>query len=106
MTRKQVRVSEYCRSFGGDWPPQDAEGFLAWVASKINAIPEEHRASTKIIVGDETEYDCSYPYIEFEYWRPETDEEMQERQERAKQDARRAEMKERRILEALKQKYG
>jgi hypothetical protein len=106
MTRKQIMVTEYCRSFGGNWPPQDAEGFLEWVKSKLDAIPKEHRASAKIVVGSETEYDCDYPYIEIEYWRPETDEEVHERQARVKQKARDAEMRERMTLAALKQKYG
>jgi hypothetical protein len=105
-SRQSVWVRTEFQEFRGDWPPDDPPGFLRWVKSQIATIPKECAASAKIRISTETEYDCSYPVICLEYVRQETDEEMHERDERDKQAMRKAEMKERRILEALKQKYG
>ena len=99
-------ITKSVEQYDGDWPPNDAAGFLAWVQAKIDDVPQEHRNTLRIELDSTSRYDSAYATIEFSYERPETDEEEAEREGRfaAQQERRRAE--ELRILAELQAKYG
>ncbi len=103
---KRVIVFEE-EKYDGDWPPDDAAGYIAWFVEKLNSIPEEYRANATIEIGSRRSYeDISFATLEIYYTRPETDSEMAARkaEERRRQEAAKAE--ELRTLAALKAKYG
>lgn len=62
--------------YDGDWPPEDADGFLAWFKNKIATVPEEHRGGVKIELDSRGGYeDSHYASIAIVYWRKETPDE-------------------------------
>jgi hypothetical protein len=97
----------YGGRYDGDWPSEDAAGFLAWFQDKIAEVPAEHRGAIRIELSSESGYeDSHYASIEITYTRLETPEEVADRQEgwrlqKAQQDA--AQMAE---YERLKAKFG
>ncbi len=91
----------------GDWPPENAAGFLSWFTEKINLIPVEFREKAKIeIDGDGDGDGCSYASILIYYYRPKTEQEK----ERYRQDeiSRTKSVRQRELqqLAKLKAKYG
>lgn len=68
---------------GDGWPPEDPAGFMAWFQDKINDIPEEHRADTKIELGILSGYyGEATPEIEITYLADETDDQLGSRLKR------------------------
>lgn len=103
--RKQIRViSEQIKSSD---LPDTLGGFLTDINKVLSDVPATERANVRISLesgwGDES------PYLEFEYWRDETDAEMAAREAADDEKSRRAkamqEAKERETLAALKAKY-
>lgn len=93
--------------YDGNWPPEDAAGFLAWFQSIIEEAPDEYRDAVKIELDSVSGYeDSHYASIEVSYLRKETADEVAERlaDYRARQQAEQA--KELATLAALKAKYG
>lgn len=92
--RKLAQVVVFSKEkYDGEWPPEDAAGFLAWLQEKLSKIPPEHMASAKVEIDSASSYeDSHYASLEITYWRPETDEEMAWRQEeiRRQEEMRRA----------------
>jgi hypothetical protein len=81
MERQSVKVDVFSgQRYDGDWPPNDAAGFIAWFQGKIDTIPAEHRSDARIELDSESSYeDSHYASIGISYWRPETDGEMEAR---------------------------
>lgn len=80
--KKQKRVIIFDKNqYDGDWPPEDAAGCVAWFASKLEAIPLEHRDTAKIEIYSSLSYDVDHSgHIEIYYTRLETFEEMKIRE--------------------------
>lgn len=44
--KKQIKVEVFNKEeYDGEWPPEDAEEFIAWFVEKVETIPEEYRAT-------------------------------------------------------------
>lgn len=106
--RKQTRVTVFDKEqYDGEWPPTDATECVAWFAGKLETIPPEYRATAKVEIESVASYeDSHYARIVIRYDRPETDDEMEDREaeELRRQEAQKAQ--ELRTLAALKAKYG
>jgi len=90
-TKPQTRtIHVFCgEQYDGDWPPEPAAEFLAWIQAKLAEIPPEHAATAKIEVSSESGYEGSHSgQIEISYTRIETDAEVSARlaRERAQRD--------------------
>ena len=93
--------------YDGDWPPEDAAGYLKWFKDKLDSIPEEHRGSANIELDSQSGYEgCHYASIEITYERPETEHEINARE--LSNNARIESIKARELkqLEDLKLKYN
>lgn len=77
--------------------PEDAAGFMAFFAEKLETIPDEYRHSAKIEVRAETCYDSAILAVEIYYYRPETEQEVSDRL--AKQAAKEAQNQARKLAE-------
>lgn len=86
---------------GRDWPSENAIDFIGWFNEKISLIPEEFRDSSTIDIS--SPYD--YVSIEIYYKRPETEEEIKEREFKAQKIAEIEKFMELNKLEQLKKKY-
>lgn len=106
--KKQVNVTVFDKEEGdGEWPPEDASGFIAWFVGKIETIPEEHRAAAKIEIDSASGYEGDhYGHIEISYSRFETDEEEERREGEEKRYMENQKNRELQQLAALKAKYG
>lgn len=106
--RKQMRVTVFDKDRDeGEWPPTDATECVAWFAGKLEAIPPEYRATARVGIESVPSYeDSHYVRIVICYVRPETDDEIAEREaeESRRKEAQKAQ--ELRTLAALKAKYG
>ena len=69
--------------------PETAVDFIAWLQGLIDTVPEEHRSSVIIDVGDDGDYDCPAPQLSVYWQREETDEEQSERLAAESIDSRR-----------------
>jgi hypothetical protein len=89
---------------GKDWPSDNAFEFIEWFNEKISSIPEEFRESATIDIlpgyGD-----CPVTSIEIYYKRPETEDEIKEREFKAQKIAEIEKFMELNKLEQLKKKY-
>jgi hypothetical protein len=113
--RMSERQSVLVRVFEGDkyaneWPPEKLVEAVAWLADKLEGIPEQYRSEATFEISSSCSYeDSSYAEIEISYWRPETDEEMEARlsaKRRREEDQRqRKEAADRALYEELRQKY-
>lgn len=101
-------INVFCAErYDGDWPPEDAAGFIAWFQAKLDSIPAEHRASAAIKIDSNSSWeDSHYADIEINYTRLETADEVAARIAEAKRELAAAQERERRNYEALKRKYG
>lgn len=101
-------ISVFCQEiYDGDWPPEDAAGFIAWFQTKLDTIPAEHRASATIEIDSNSSWeDSHYAEIDIRYSRLETPAEVAARLAEAKGRQAAEQEAERRAYEALKRKYG
>jgi hypothetical protein len=81
MERQSRKVTVFeAERYDGDWPPDDATGFIAWFQAQLDKVPAEHRGNVRIELDSVSGYeDSHYVSIEISYWRPETDSEMESR---------------------------
>ena len=65
-----------------DWPGISVDDLFAWFNSKIELAPPEFRSEVMITIGSQVESynDSSYATIDIGYYRPETEEEIAEKQ--------------------------
>lgn len=92
--------------YDGDWPPEDAPGFLAWFQDYIDSVPDERRDTLRIELSSESGYEGShYASIEISYTRPETPEEVFIRLAKRTELVAQNEREELAALAALKAKY-
>lgn len=92
--------------FNESFPPENLLSFQAWLAGKIDEIPEEFRAKANIHISAETHHDFPHAKLEISYARPITE---KERRARLSQEVYRKELQERQErveLQRLKSKYG
>ena len=105
--RERKKVTVFSAESGNNgWLPENFQQAIAWLQEKFDSIPAEYRETATIEIDSGTYYDSTYSSLEIEYFRPETDEEMNSRvanqQSRAEEERRR----EIDLLERLKAKYG
>ena len=62
--------------------PDDADGFIAFFTEKLSLIPEEHRGTAKIDVRAEPCYDSAILEVNIYYYRPETQSEIEAREQK------------------------
>lgn len=92
--------------YDGEWPPENAMKCLAWFSAKVEDIPQEFRSTAKIEIEGFGGYEGSaYANIKITYVRPETDEEVAERELKESNQKSQQELRERQQLAALKAKY-
>ncbi len=104
--KQEKRVSTTIEQYDGEWPPEDAAGFIAWFQKQLNDVPPEFRSTARIALGSLTRYDDDYATIKISYTRMETDEEEAERENRAAATAAQLQAHELRMLASLQAKYG
>ena len=68
-------------------PPQNLSDFVRWTQSYLDLVPREYRHTAKIEIDNNQSYDAGYATIHIYYKRPETDEEMAEREGRDRDHA-------------------
>lgn len=105
MKTEDKYISTDYEQHGGDYPPSDPKGLMAWFAGKIAEIPEGSREKARIECCSYTSYGDDYGQITISYTRPETAEEMRERVGAVKARAFERESAERAALAQLKAKY-
>ena len=105
--RKQKRVVVFDEEkYDGEWPPTSAPECVAWFTKKLETIPLEYTATATVEIDSVDRYEgTSYAHIVISYNRPETDDEVadREKEELRRQEAQKA--LELRSLAALKAKY-
>jgi hypothetical protein len=75
-----VTIFEKEQYDSNDWPPESATEFMAWFAAKLATIPRKFAASASVKLDSRCGYeDSSYASICITYLRPETDDEMEYR---------------------------
>ena len=89
-----------------DWPPQNAKKFIEWLTDKFNKIPEQYKDNANIYFGSETSYDQELATIEMSYFRQETDEEIQKKENQNKIKKEELVMTELEEYRRLTTKYG
>ena len=90
-----------------DTPPDNVRGHIAWLEGKMALIPEEYRSNATIEQGYEPDGDGGFmARLYIYYYRPETDEEENERIKRQVMANRRMEQMEIQEFYALKKKLG
>lgn len=104
--KQEKRISKTIEQYDGEWPPEDAAGFMAWFQKRLDDVPPECRDTARIDLDSTMRYDSSYATIEFSYTRMETAEEEAEREQRAANEAARRQAQELRTLAELQAKYG
>lgn len=85
--------------------PEGLNDFILWLQNKLLEVPKECRASATAEIDTEYEYGESYPRFTIEYKQKESDEEVIERVQIARERRRIQEAKEKAELNALKEKY-
>lgn len=91
--------------YDGDWPPEDAKGFLAWFASRLATVPEESRGTVQIEISSSSDYDHHTARIEITYSRLETADEVATRLAAFHEEQARRNAAEQQVFEYLKRKY-
>ena len=67
--------------YEGDWPSEQLGELIAWLGEKLESIPPECRDSATCEIGSISGYEGShYATICIQYRRPETDEEIAQRE--------------------------
>lgn len=86
-----LTINVFCgEQYCGDWPPEPAAEFFAWLQAKIAKIPPEYAASARIEISSESGYEGSHSgKIEISYERLETDAEVSDRLARAREQRNR-----------------
>ena len=93
--------------YGGEWPPENAAGAIAWLSEKVESIPEAFRSTAKIEFDSVGGYEGSHhARIEITYTRPETDEEESDRMRVEEVRHQRQRASELDTLARLQAKYG
>lgn len=78
MATKYITVFK-ADKYDREWPPENLGEAIAWFQRRLDAIPEEHRASATVEFGSVAGYeDSHYATIEIGYFRPETEAEIAE----------------------------
>jgi len=104
--KREKLISKTIEQYDGEWPPEDAAGFMAWFQKRLDDVPPEFRSTARIEIDSTDSYGSSKATIEFSYTRMETDEEEAEREQRAANEADRRRTQELRTLAELQAKYG
>lgn len=86
-------------------PPSDFKDFLDWVDRLKNQIPEEYWDDAVVDIDASSDDDVSYAHCNVHYTRPETAEEMRQREAEERMQARRNESYARAQYEQLKQRF-
>lgn len=106
MERKEKRVVLFSSDRSGDMPTSDLAGFVAWASGLLASVPEQYRSSATIDIDSSVYYDCAVTEIVVYYCRPETDDEMAEREQYEARRVAESEAQERREFERLAAKFG
>jgi len=112
--RREVCVNVFfSEEYDPNWPNDECykdgslKKFMQWLAGVYESIPAEYRDAARIEIDSASGYEDSHnAAIEIEYWRPETDEEMAERERKDAQAREAEERKERETYRLLAKKYA
>lgn len=85
--KQTVTVYDSSKNRGESIPDGLADA-IAWLQSKLDSIPPEHREAATLELRTEVFYDSSSVAMEIEYSRPPTPEEIESRRRRAVENAR------------------
>jgi hypothetical protein len=107
MERGTIRVVVYEAEQGEHaWPPAGLSDFTAWLQSQVESIPAEHRGTATIELGKtilDEDFVCG---VVIAYTRPETDEEVKAKEDRAQRLVEQQRLHELRQLSELQAKHG
>jgi hypothetical protein len=78
---KRIDVFRYSNREGvGELPPESAAGFQSWINRTLDSIPREFFDSAAVEISSEDYYESHCFVIEIYYFRPETAEEIAEKE--------------------------
>jgi len=80
----QVTVFDKEQYSGDDWPSSNGYEFIKWFTDKLESIPEEFKKDAVFDLDATDSYGSPYVTLELYYNRPETQEEISDRQARYK----------------------
>lgn len=109
--RKQVKVVVFDgKQYDGDWPtpdfPTTLRATIEWFQRKLEQIPPEYRDAARCEIESSGGYEGShYGRITIEYYRAETDDEMDARITKERAALQALQEKEKAALRALRNKY-
>jgi hypothetical protein len=86
------------------WPGELASNFLTWLVNTLALVPKEYEGIA--VIKLDSEYDSRCISISVEYERPETDDEVNERENSRIKWELQKELRDRSTLKLLIDKYG
>jgi hypothetical protein len=107
LERQTIYVSLFDSTRRSIELPNDvpAIDFIRWLEGQLELAPAEYRDAVHIELGTTQDYDNTWPQVTLYYHRPETDEELAERQKGRDRRLALFEEGQRMAYEALKRKY-
>lgn len=96
-----VNVEKY----DDDWIPTDPAEAIKWIQKYLDMIPEKYRGTAELVFGASQKYEDFNPNLDFIYIRPETKEEVANRENRVTKETIMNEWLERQTYEHLKKKF-
>ncbi len=105
QSKNQVEELVY-NSLQDEAVPENLAEAITWLQDTLDGIPAEHRASAKIEIDSESEYDSHFAVVQISYNRPETDAELAKRIALAERQENQAQQAELALFKRLKQKFG
>lgn len=106
MTTKKFRKEEMQIREIFSYEDWSLSEFMAMIGTAVEAVPEKYRQSIDVKIKVDSFYDSTSAELSIVWSRPETDEEESIRIAKDKLYQEDIELRERRQLEELRQKYG
>lgn len=96
--KKDIKVVVFSNDSCASYLPDTPAEFIRWWEEKFNLCPLEYREKLKVDCTTSTYYDCSCLEVDIYYYRPETDEEYNNRLKKEQQAAK---LRESQLLDEL-----
>lgn len=103
--KKEIRIVIFSSGSCAHALPNNSAEFIKWWEEKFNLCPSEYSEKLQVDCSTSTYYDSSQLEVEIYYYRPETDEEYENRLKKEQQALEFRKNQELCELERLKKKY-
>lgn len=103
--KRQITITVYAHGQTNQNAPIGLIEYIAWLQTKLQEIPEEHRHTARTNIYATESYGMGVLCYSIEYDRPETDDEEAARQRKEQQAEQAKQQQERAQLAALRAKY-